>query len=180
MSPWEASCYAGSAVEPILKQTLRDMRCSVRGATTALAIAAVMALSACGGTIGGTKQTIGTVVGAAGGGLLGSTIGSGTGRLIAVGAGTLLGGYLGSEVGASLDKADEVHAQQAATRALETAPTGSIVSWKNPDSGNHGQVVPQRTFEMGGGPCREYQTTVWVGGRAEAGDRKSTRLTSRH
>src|SRR3546814_19574092 len=70
MSPWEASCYAGSAVEPILKQTLRDMRFYVRGATTALAIAAVMALSACGGTIGGNKQTIGTVVVAAGGGLL--------------------------------------------------------------------------------------------------------------
>src|SRR3546814_19725837 len=130
MSPWEASCYAGSAVEPILKQTLRDMRFSVRGATTALAIAAVMALSACGGTIGGTTQTIGTVVGAAGGGLLGSTIGSGTGRIIAVGAGTLLGGYLRSEGGASLDTAAEGHAHQAATPALEPAPPGTTASWK--------------------------------------------------
>src|SRR3546814_16306607 len=114
MSPWEASCYAGSAVEPILKQTLRDMRLSVRGATTALAIAAVMALSACGGTSGGPNQPIGTVVGAAGRRLLGSTPGTGRGGLIDVGRASLVGGCPSREVGAPMARAEESEEPQGA------------------------------------------------------------------
>lgn len=140
-----------------------------------VAVAAALMMSACSGT-GGTKQTVGTVLGAAGGGLLGAQVGSGTGRLIAVGAGTLAGAWLGNEIGASLDKADRLHAQQATMRALETAPSGTSVTWNNPDSGNHGRVVPTRTYEMAGGPCREYQTTIIVGGEPRQGVGRACRL----
>src|SRR3546814_8069837 len=72
------------------------------------------------------KQTAGTVLGAVGGGLLGSTIGKGSGRLVAVGAGTLLGGLIGSEIGNSLDKADRTAAADAYHRAGD-APIGETI-----------------------------------------------------
>lgn len=59
----------------------------------------------------GPKQTGGTLLGAGLGALAGSQIGSGTGKLVAVGAGTLLGGALGSSAGQSLDRADQVYLQ---------------------------------------------------------------------
>ncbi|MGQ0527272.1 MAG: RT0821/Lpp0805 family surface protein [Alphaproteobacteria bacterium] len=125
-------------------------------------------LSACNTTQGwGTKQTIGTGAGAVGGGLLGSQVGSGSGRLWATGAGVLLGGLLGSEIGSSLDRADMAYAQQANQRAY-TAPVGERVTWNNPQSGNSGYIVPTRDgYSSSGRYCREYQQTVVVGGRQE-------------
>src|SRR3546814_2178716 len=77
-----------------------------------LSVLAALAVAGCDTTQGGVagmgqKQTAGTVLGAVGGGLLGSTIGKGSGRLVAVGAGTLLGGLIGSEIGNSLDRSEE-------------------------------------------------------------------------
>ena len=46
----------------------------------------------------GPKEKGGTVVGAIAGGLLGSTIGKGSGKVIAIGIGAVLGGIVGSEV----------------------------------------------------------------------------------
>lgn len=46
-----------------------------------------------------------TAVGASLGGLVGSTIGKGSGRLAATGAGVFLGGAIGNSVGRSLDRA---------------------------------------------------------------------------
>ena len=39
----------------------------------------------------GTKQTVGAVLGAVGGGVLGAQVGSGSGQLVATAAGALLG-----------------------------------------------------------------------------------------
>ena len=60
-------------------------------------------LSACQ-TTSGPNQTGGTFLGALAGGLLGSTVGGGNGRLIAVGAGTLRGALAGGAVGANKDQ----------------------------------------------------------------------------
>ena len=65
----------------------------------------------------GAKQTGGTLLGAAGGGLAGAQIGSGTGQLAATAAGALLGALIGSEAGASLDRADQVYYERQAVRA---------------------------------------------------------------
>lgn len=136
---------------------------------TAFTLMAVLSLglTACQGS--GPKQTIGTGVGALGGGLLGSQIGSGSGRLWATGAGVLLGALAGSEIGASLDRADRAYMQQAQQRAYR-APVGEKIYWDNPDSGNSGSYVTTRTGTSAGGQfCREYQQTVTVGGRTQNG-----------
>ena len=61
----------------------------------------------------GPNRTMGTLLGAAGGGLAGSFVGSGNGRLAAVAAGTLLGAYAGNQWGAAVDDADRDHARYA-------------------------------------------------------------------
>jgi surface antigen len=134
---------------------------------------ASLSLSACanngaGPGSWGTKQTIGTGAGALAGGLLGSQVGGGSGRLWATGAGVLLGGLLGSEIGASLDKADQAYASQALNNAY-SAPIGQTIAWNNPKSGNNGSFTPVRDGTSSSGAyCREYQTKVTVGGRPQS------------
>ncbi|MEQ9639412.1 MAG: RT0821/Lpp0805 family surface protein [Alphaproteobacteria bacterium] len=132
----------------------------------ALAAALVLGLAACQS---GPKQTGGTVLGGIAGGLLGSQVGGGKGKLIAVGAGALLGALVGSEVGKSLDNADRAAMQQSTQSTLETAPSGTTSSWRNPDSGNYGTITPQPAYQANDGQyCREFQQTVTVGGREES------------
>ena len=118
---------------------------------------------------GGNKATAGTLLGGVVGGLAGSRFGGGTGKLVAVGVGTLLGAALGNAAGQSLDRADQAYAQQAVGQAY-AAPTGSTVRWNNPQSGNWGTYTPTRD---GTGPsgelCREFQTTISVGGQLQQG-----------
>ena len=117
----------------------------------------------------GTKQTLGAGTGAILGGVAGSKIGKGNGQLVATGIGVLVGTLVGSEVGRSLDKADVAYANQANTKA-HSAPIGESISWNNPQSGNSGQVTPVRDgSDSQGRYCREYQQTIYVGGRQEQG-----------
>lgn len=117
----------------------------------------------------GPKQTGGAVIGGAAGGLLGSQIGHGSGRLAATAVGALLGALAGSEVGKSLDRADRMYAARTTQTALERAPSGTVSTWRNPDSGNSGTVTPVRTYKTSGGQyCREYQQTVVVGGQSQS------------
>jgi len=136
---------------------------------TLVAVAA-LGLGACD-TIAasGTKQKIGAVSGAAIGGILGSKVGGGSGQLWATGAGAILGGLAGSEIGSSLDRADMLYASDATFKA-QSAPLGEAVSWNNPESGNSGTVVPVRDGkDSSGNYCREYQQTIYVGGKQETG-----------
>lgn len=130
-------------------------------------LAAALLLAACA-TGQGPKQTGGTLIGAGLGALAGSQIGSGRGQLAAVAIGALAGAYLGGEVGKSLDNADKVAMQNSTQRALETAPSGQTVAWRNPDSGNSGTITPQPAVQADSGQyCREYQQTITVDGRTE-------------
>jgi surface antigen len=138
-------------------------------------VAVALGLAACApaeqrtpGAIGeANKTTGGTVIGAVGGGLLGSQIGHGGGQLAAVAAGTLLGAFIGHQVGESLDRADIDYARRAQERAY-AAPIGQQIVWSNPQSGNSGTVTPRREgTDTAGNYCREYQTTVTVGGKSE-------------
>ncbi|WP_448207059.1 RT0821/Lpp0805 family surface protein [Azospirillum sp. sgz302134] len=121
------------------------------------------------GMFDGNKQTAGTILGGVVGGLAGSRFGGGSGKLVAVGVGTLLGAALGNAAGKSLDRADQAYAQQAVGQAY-AAPTGSTIRWNNPQSGNWGTYTPTRD---GTGPsgelCREYQTTISIGGQLQQG-----------
>jgi len=117
----------------------------------------------------GPKETLGTLGGAALGGLAGAQIGSGSGQLAATAAGVLLGAFIGSEVGKSLDKADQMYAEQTAQQSLEYGQSGAAGEWSNPDSGHSGTVTPQPAYQTAEGSyCREYQTTVTVGGQTES------------
>lgn len=117
----------------------------------------------------GPKQGIGTLGGAALGGLGGAQFGKGNGKLAMTAAGTLLGALVGNGIGSSLDKADEMYRQQDMTRAM-TVPVGYEVPWNNPQSGNSGVIVPTRTGQRAdGAQCREYQQTIYGGGRAQKG-----------
>jgi surface antigen len=115
------------------------------------------------------KESVGTLAGAAAGGLLGAQIGHGTGQLAATGAGVLLGGLFGSQIGRSLDRADRLAIQQTTQTTLETGRTGQPMPWRNPDTGNYGTVTPVRTTDSNGTVCREYQQTITVGGHTQEG-----------
>lgn len=129
----------------------------------------LIALSVTACEQGGEKQTLGTLLGGVGGALAGSQVGKGKGQLVAVAAGTMLGAFLGSEIGKSLDKADRLALQQTTQRTLESGPSGNVVSWRNPDSGNSGTVTPQPSYQNASGQyCREYQQTITVDGKTES------------
>src|SRR3954468_6326515 len=113
----------------------------VIGSSMAALAAAAFALTAC--ETPPTKEQKGTVGGAVVGGVVGSTIGGGTGRTVAIVALAVGGAMLGSHIGKRLDEADRMKAAQA----LETAPTGQQVSWKNPDTGAQYALTPTRTYE---------------------------------
>lgn len=153
--------------------TRRMPRRAARGRVFA-AVAALMGVVMLGGCVTdgstGMKQGAGTLLGAGLGGLVGSKFGGGRGQLAAVAAGALLGGFMGNEVGASLDRADQMYQQRAQTTALQKADW-QPVAWSNPDSGNSGTITPVRTIQNTntGELCREYQTSVTIGGRVEQG-----------
>lgn len=109
------------------------------------------------------NEAVGTVTGGVVGGLLGSQFGGGAGKVAAAAGGTFIGAVLGGRIGKYMDRQDRLEMQHA----LETAPTGRAVSWKNPDSGRHYHVTPTRTYYVSNQPCREYTTRAEIGGKTE-------------
>ncbi|NQV83605.1 MAG: glycine zipper 2TM domain-containing protein [Rhodospirillales bacterium] len=81
---------------PILKQVTRIATIMVLG----------IPLIACQAMRDNPKEIGGTLVGAALGVVLGSQIGSGEGRKIAIGVSQLSGAFAGREIGKSLDETD--------------------------------------------------------------------------
>jgi len=128
---------------------------------------AVVTLTGCAEVNENPKTSIGALGGAAVGGLIAGAAGAGG---AGIAAGVIGGGLLGGLVGKLLDERDHRLATQAAHQAVETAPSGTVVPWRNPDNGHTGTVTPVRTYQASsGGYCREYETTVTVGGRLERG-----------
>jgi len=123
-------------------------------------------LSACNATTG-NKSTIGTLLGAGGGALLGSQVGGGKGQLAAVAIGALGGAFIGNSIGNSLDELDKIKMQKTNQRTLERARDGQVITWNNPNTGNSGTVKPTRTFKHNGSYCREYQQTVTIDGKTQ-------------
>ncbi len=133
-----------------------------------LTLMAVLFFAACADTQDRPKQSIGTLLGAGVGALAGSRVGKGDGRLAAVAIGALAGAWAGSEIGKSLDKADRIYAGRTAQNSMEYNKVGQTSTWNNPDSGHSGTYTPTRTYETANGQnCREYETTINVGGRME-------------
>ncbi len=134
----------------------------------ACALIAASLLAGCADYQGvGPKQGFGTLSGAAAGGLLGAQAGKGSGNLAMTAFGTLAGALIGSGIGSSLDKADQMYMGRAQSQAFN-APIGQRVRWENDDTGNYGTITPTRQGrDSSGSVCREFQQTVYVGGRPQ-------------
>lgn len=136
--------------------------------TTVIAGVTALSLGLAACQQSGTKETIGTLGGAAAGGAIGSQIGQGSGRAIAIGVGVLLGGLVGNQVGRYLDQQDRELAVQNANYALENNRSGSASEWRNPDNGHYGTFTPRQPYENSRGQvCREGSSTVVIDGRSE-------------
>ncbi len=134
----------------------------------ALLLVVLFGVGACAEAQQNPKGAVGAVIGGVGGGLLGSTVGGGKGRLALTAIGTLAGALLGHQVGKSMDDVDRLKSRQATQQALETLPSGTAATWRSPDSGNSGQITPQRTYvDPQGQNCREFQHIVTIGGNTE-------------
>ncbi|MFA6266593.1 MAG: RT0821/Lpp0805 family surface protein [Pseudolabrys sp.] len=143
-------------------------------ATKLIAIAALgLSLAGCAGDPDGNgpgpRENSGTLLGAGGGALLGAAVaGGGTGdRLAGAAIGGLLGGLVGNRIGASLDEQDRQRAYAAQMDALERGPSGAPVTWKNPDSGRYGTIVPGPAYVDRGHNCRSYTHTIYINGQPE-------------
>lgn len=116
----------------------------------------------------GPRENTGTVVGAVSGAAVGSQIGGSTGARVAAGvAGATIGGLIGNRIGAAMDDEDRQRAYAAQVEALESAPSGPAVRWRNPDSGRSGSIVPGPIVQQGGMQCRQYTHTVDIDGRSQ-------------
>lgn len=109
------------------------------------------------------QEQAGMVIGGVLGGLLGSQVGHHQGRTAAIILGSLAGAAIGGSVGNSMAEVD----RRKANQALEHVRTGVPSSWRNPDSGNQYVVVPTRTYDAPGGPCRDYSIEAVIGGKKD-------------
>ena len=132
-------------------------------ATKLAGAAALALLAACAAPPGHQQEQSGAVIGAIAGGVLGSQIGHGSGRAAATIIGAMAGGVIGASIGRNMDQNDRLRAAYA----LETTPTGSPSTWRNPDTGHTYTVTPRRTYQVAQGPCREYEMDAVIGGRME-------------
>jgi surface antigen len=136
---------------------------------TRFAVLALLAtgLAACSSN-SGPKEVGGTAVGAVAGGLIGNAIGGSAGnRLAGTLIGAAVGGFLGNRIGAALDDDDKRRAYAAQMQALESGPSGAPVSWRNPDSGRYGDVIPGPAYQANGSTCRSYTHTIYIDGKPQ-------------
>jgi surface antigen len=131
---------------------------------------ATSSLGACAGnpqTGAGPNENTGTLLGAVTGAVVGSQFGRGGGRVASTVAGAAIGGLIGNQIGAALDDADRARAYEAQMQALEGGASGSPVSWRNPDSGRYGTVVPGPAYQRSAMTCRQYTHTIYIDGRPQ-------------
>ncbi len=105
---------------------------------------------------------IGSLGGAALGGIVGNQFGSGSGKGLLTAVGVVGGALAGGYVGRQMDPAD--HA--CVGRTLEHTPTGQTVAWHNPQNGAQYRVTPTGNFQGNNGqPCRNFTTQAVIDGR---------------
>jgi surface antigen len=111
-----------------------------------------------------TNQDMGTLAGGVAGGLLGSQLGGGTGKLVAIGAGTLAGAYIGNKLGKNMDDTDKAKMNQA----FENNQAGQPAYWRNNNTGTSYVVTPTQNVTVDGNQyCREYRSTAVVAGKKQ-------------
>lgn len=107
-----------------------------------------------------------TAAGAIAGGLLGTAIFHN--QVAGAIGGALIGGVIGNRIGNYMDAQDRANMQSA----IVNTPMNQQASWTSNKAGPNGQPVtytvrPVKTETVHHRYCREYQTTVTVGGKAQ-------------
>ena len=131
-----------------------------------------LSLAACAGDLEsgrGPKEGTGTLLGAGTGALIGASVaGGGTGNRVAGGViGAALGAIIGNRIGAALDDEDKKRAYEAQMDALDRGQPGAPVSWRNPDSGRYGNIVPGPQYQQSGRNCRAFTHTIYIDGQPQ-------------
>jgi len=130
-------------------------RMAIMSASTLVAIGL---LSGCapGQNTGGA-----TLAGAAAGGLLGAAAFHGDGAILGIIGGALVGSIVGNQIGRYMDRQDAANMRTA----IVNTPVGEEATWTNERTDITYTVKPVRNYHEGEHYCREYQTTILVGGR---------------
>lgn len=120
-----------------------------------------------------------TATGAVAGGLIGNELFHGRNAFAGVIAGALVGGLIGNQVGEYMDRQDRINMQSA----IINTPVNQQATWTSDHPGPNGQRVtytvrPVRNYYT---PrrhlyCREYQTTVIIGGQPKRAFGKACRM----
>jgi len=74
---------------------------------------------------------------------------------------------MGNRIGSAMDDEDRQRAYSAQMDALNRGQAGMPISWKNPDTGRYGSVVPGPNYTDNGATCRAYTHTIYMSGRPE-------------
>jgi surface antigen len=165
------------------------MRAQFRISVAAVAVGAMLAASPMAQAQ--DKDLFGALLGGIGGAVAGAQFGKGTGKLAATAAGTLLGAGIGHSVGQSLNRADSAYYGRSSSYGGGYAPTyydapprhyrharpvyGPPVAYYPPPAyappAYYGAPVTYAapaqatSLNTAGRYCREYQSTVTVGGQ---------------
>lgn len=111
------------------------------------------------------REAVGAVLGGIAGGAIGSEVGKGENRQIAIVLGTIAGAVIGAQIGRDMDETDRA----CIGHALELADDKRRVTWKGADGRTTYWLTPVRGFEQDGAHCREFDL------RVTSGERKETR-----
>jgi surface antigen len=118
----------------------------------------------------------GTFFGALAGGLIGGAAsggghgprhhGSDPGAVI---GGVIIGGLLGNAMTRDMPCEDHGRAFSVYAEGLN-GTLGERYEWSNDETGDHGDIVPQREFRRGGALCRAFTETTFVHGERQTRD----------
>ncbi len=128
------------------------MRSRAVGTISGLVVATVV-LAGCQSMENLSKEDLGLLIGGVAGGLVGTRIGDGRGRMLATVIAAAAGAWIGSRIGRHLDAADR---ERLAVSTHQAAATGRGNSWRNPDTG------VRSTVRVKNSTTRGEQTTVPV------------------
>jgi surface antigen len=109
------------------------------------------------------REQIGAVLGGFVGGAIGSQVGDGDSRPVAIAIGTIAGAFIGSRIGREMDQSD----RGCLGHALELSGDKEKVTWTGADGRTTYQLTPVRSFERAGVSCREFDLAVASAERRE-------------
>ena len=120
-----------------------------------------------------------TGAGALAGGLIGNQLFHGRNAFAGVLAGALIGGIVGNRIGNYMDRQDRINMQSA----IIHTPVNQEATWTSDRRGPNGQPVtysvrPVKAYYRDNHRryCREYRTTVHIGGRKQTAYGRACRM----